>query len=107
MKTILLGVSLLFASCSTKVPEYMRSHEKRVVCHMKFRNAEWWPVQSELPIYLAYNDHITMHPNDYWGRCKEEIRPIPDIAAYPQKDSKGEWMLDKPPKKKMGGRRKN
>ena len=109
MKMILLGTSLLYlASCAGKqIPEYMRSHEERVVCHKKYRSAEWWPVQIKLPIYLAYNDHITMHPNDYWGRCKEEIRPIPDISAWPMKNPKGEWLFDKKKPKPMKGKRGN
>ena len=107
MKTIILGVvSLLFAACAgTEVPTYMRSHEERTFCHKKYRGGEWYSQQFKFPIYLVYNAHITMHPNDYWGRCKEEIVPIPDIAAYPQKDSKGEWMLGKKPPKPMKGRR--
>ena len=106
MKMSLLGASLLFAACAgIEIPAYMRSHEERTVCHKKFRSGEWYPQQFKFPIYLAYSAHINMHPNDYWGRCKEEIRPIPDIAAYPQKNSEGEWMLDKKPPKPMKGRR--
>ena len=108
MKMILLGASLLLASCAGKqVPEYMRAHDERTICHKKYRNAEWWPVQIKLPIYLAYNDHITMHPNDYWGRCEEEIRPIPGLAAWPMKDRKGDWLFDNKKPKPMKGRRDN
>ena len=85
--TILL---LLLVGCSShNVYAPYEATDTRWVCHMKFRLGEWWPVEQELQLWTAYRDHIGMHPNDYWGKCQEEIRPIPPIDGPVDWESKG------------------
>jgi len=67
----LLFIILLFVGCSKPTPEYMRSTEQRYVCHLRYHKGEYISKEYKLSIVAAYNLHITKHPMDYWGRCKE------------------------------------
>ena len=70
-KIFIILISLLFISCAKyKEPDYMNLSEERIFCHMQYHNSIWIPHEMSIPIYLIYNEHVIMHPNDYWGRCK-------------------------------------
>jgi hypothetical protein len=91
----ILLAPILLLGCA-KEPAYLHSQEERNVCHKIYRVGEWYPKQyTKIPLWLVYKDHIGMHPNDYWGRCKEEIVPIPPITVYPTKDKKGDWKIER------------
>lgn len=71
-----IGITLL-PGCAAKEPGY-DPMERRPICHLRFHSPEWYGQQLDLAIWNAYEHHIGMHPNDYWGFCKpEDLRDIP------------------------------
>lgn len=99
MKRLLWALLLLSLSCGGRRIDYggYDPQERRTVCHKAYRNAQWWPQEIEVPIWLAYEKHIGMHPNDYWGPCKEDTRPLPPFI------DKSPWLKEF--EDKMKGRR--
>lgn len=63
-----IGVVLL-PGCAARELSY-DPMESRPVCHLRYDHSEWHEQQLNIAIWNAYQNHIGMHPNDYWGLCE-------------------------------------
>ncbi len=98
MKGIRFTISFLFVlmSCGKQINYGGYSpQEERPICHLDYELTEWYGEDETLPLWLVYEGHIGMHPNDYWGKCKEE-----DIKERKIPKERPEWV-----KELMKGRR--
>ncbi len=89
MRRMLFTISfLLLTACGGRQINYggYSPQEERPICHLDYELAEWYGEDETLPLWLVYAGHIGMHPNDYWGKCKEE-----DIKERPEPREIEDW----------------